>query len=49
MLKRTLYDEEHEIFRKTVRAWAERNVYPHSDSWREAGCVSRGVPVHVRR
>ena len=43
MLKRTLYDEEHEIFRKTVRAWAERNVYPHSDSWREAGCVSREV------
>lgn len=43
MLKRTLYDEEHEIFRKTVRSWAERNVYPHSDSWREAGCVSREV------
>ena len=43
MLKRTLYDEEHEIFRKTVRAWAERNVYPHADSWREAGCVSREV------
>ncbi|PJE37243.1 acyl-CoA dehydrogenase [Pseudooceanicola lipolyticus] len=42
-MKRTLYDEEHEIFRKTVRAWAERNVYPHADSWREAGCVSREV------
>jgi len=43
MLKRTIYEEEHEIFRRTVRAWAEKEVYPHADAWREAGCVSREV------
>ncbi|OWU71654.1 acyl-CoA dehydrogenase family protein [Marinibacterium profundimaris] len=43
MLKRTLYDEEHDIFRRTVRAWAEREVFPHSEAWREAGCVSRDL------
>lgn len=41
MLRRTIYDEEHEIFRKSVRAWAEREVFPHSETWRETGAVSR--------
>ena len=43
MLKRTIYAEEHEMFRQSVRAWAEREVYPHADDWREAGVVSREV------
>lgn len=43
MLKRTIYAEEHEMFRQSVRAWAEREVYPHADAWREAGVVSREV------
>ncbi len=43
MLKRTIYEEEHEIFRKSVRAWAERDVFPHGEAWREAGTVSREV------
>lgn len=43
MLRRTIYEEEHEIFRKTVRAWAEKELFPHAEEWREAGCVSREV------
>ena len=43
MLKRTIFAEEHEMFRQSVRAWAEREVYPHADDWREAGVVSREV------
>lgn len=43
MLTRTIYDEEHEIFRKSVRAWAEKEVFPHGEAWREAGSVSREV------
>ncbi|MGR3364640.1 MAG: acyl-CoA dehydrogenase family protein [Maritimibacter harenae] len=43
MLKRTIYDEEHEIFRKSVRSWAEKEVFPHSEKWREDGCVSREI------
>ncbi|WP_198952389.1 acyl-CoA dehydrogenase family protein [Phaeobacter sp. 22II1-1F12B] len=43
MLNRTIYDEEHEIFRKTVRAWAEKEVFPHGEDWRADGCVSRDI------
>ncbi|WP_121066739.1 acyl-CoA dehydrogenase family protein [Chachezhania antarctica] len=43
MLKRTIYEEEHELFRRTVRAWAETEVFPHSEAWREDGVVSREV------
>ncbi|MBR9650673.1 acyl-CoA dehydrogenase family protein [Thalassobius aquimarinus] len=42
-MKRTLYDEEHEIFRNSVRKWAQAEVFPHIEEWREAGCVSREV------
>ncbi|MYM54921.1 acyl-CoA dehydrogenase [Rhodobacteraceae bacterium GS-10] len=42
-MKRTLYDEEHEIFRNSVRKWAEAEVFPHIEDWRAAGCVSREV------
>ncbi|MGO4835930.1 acyl-CoA dehydrogenase family protein, partial [Rhizobiaceae sp. 2RAB30] len=41
MLKRTIYEEEHELFRHSVRKWAEKQIYPHSERWREDGCVSR--------
>jgi acyl-CoA dehydrogenase len=43
VLKRTIYDEEHEIFRNSVRKWAEEEVFPHAETWREEGCVSREV------
>lgn len=43
MIRRRLYREEHEIFRQTVRRWAETEVFPHGESWREAGVVSREV------
>ncbi|MGH1356147.1 MAG: acyl-CoA dehydrogenase family protein [Thalassovita sp.] len=39
MLKRTIYEEEHEIFRQTVRKWAESEVFPNGEAWRTAGCV----------
>ena len=43
MIRRSIYEEEHEIFRRTVRAWGEAEVFPHSEAWRDAGCVSRDV------
>jgi len=43
MLKRRIYEDEHEIFRRTVRAWAQKEVFPFAEDWREAGCVSREV------
>jgi len=43
MLKRRIFDEEHEIFRQTVRKWAEAEVFPHSEKWRANGAVSREI------
>lgn len=40
---RTIYEPEHEIFRRSVQAWAEAEVYPHSETFREKGMVSREV------
>lgn len=43
MLKRRIFDHEHDMFRATVRKWAEAEVYPHSEQFRENGMVSRDV------
>ena len=43
MIKRRLYEEEHHIFRETVRRWAEAEVFPHGERWREDGMVSREI------
>src|SRR5690606_15398449 len=40
-VERTIFSEEHELFRKNVRTFVEREVVPHQESWLEAGCVSR--------
>lgn len=41
MIERTLFREEHEIFRRSVRKFMEREVVPHHDSWEESGVVPR--------
>lgn len=42
-MERTLYGEEHELFRKSFRTFLEREVVPHQDRWIEAGIVDREV------
>lgn len=43
MIRRSLFETEHEQFRESVRKWAETEVFPHEEEWREAGMVSREV------
>ncbi|NKB59684.1 MAG: acyl-CoA dehydrogenase [Alphaproteobacteria bacterium] len=43
MITRRIYEEEHSIFRETVRRWAEKEVFPHGEKWREDGIVSRDI------
>ncbi len=43
MIPRTLFDEEHDIFRESVRRFVEDEVVPHHPAWEEAGVVSREV------
>jgi alkylation response protein AidB-like acyl-CoA dehydrogenase len=42
-VRRPLLTEEHEAFRRTVRAFVEREVTPHHAQWEADGQVSRDV------
>lgn len=43
MIRRRIFDHEHEIFRESVRRWAEAEVYPHSERFRAQGMVDAEV------
>ncbi|WP_236775547.1 acyl-CoA dehydrogenase family protein [Agrobacterium tumefaciens] len=43
MIRRYLFEPEHEMFRATVRKWAEAEVYPRSEEFRRDGMVARDV------
>ncbi len=40
-MRRTLFNEDHETFRKTLRTFIENEVTPHYEEWFEAGLVPR--------
>nr|HEX4313799.1 acyl-CoA dehydrogenase family protein [Kofleriaceae bacterium] len=42
-MDRTLFDADHETFRKAFRQFVEREILPHQARWREAGQVDREV------
>lgn len=41
MIKRRIFEEEHDMFRDSVRKWIEAEVAPNAESWREQRHVSR--------
>jgi acyl-CoA dehydrogenase len=40
-MRRTLFSEEHALFRDAVRRFLEREVVPHQERWNAAGSVDR--------
>jgi alkylation response protein AidB-like acyl-CoA dehydrogenase len=40
-MRRTVFNEDHETFRKTLRAFIEAEVVPHNQEWFDAGMVPR--------
>ena len=40
-MKRRIFDEEHELFRDSVRKFLQNEIRPHSDKWQEQGIVDR--------
>lgn len=38
---RSVYDEEHLLFRETARRFAQKEIAPHFDNWEHAGIVDR--------
>ena len=43
MIQRTIFSEDHELFRDTVRRFIAEEVSPHHDQWEKDGVVSREV------
>jgi len=43
MLKRTLFEPEHDLFREAFRAFVEREIVPHADAWEQAGIVDKAM------
>jgi acyl-CoA dehydrogenase len=42
-MDRTLFSEEHDAFRKAFRQFAEREIVPHQQRWRDQGQVDREI------
>ena len=40
-MERHLFDADHDAFRETARAFCDKEILPHHDSWEEAGIVPR--------
>ncbi|MTE01711.1 acyl-CoA dehydrogenase [Paracoccus sp. YIM 132242] len=41
MIERTLFNEEHELFRATVKRFVEKEITPHHAQWEKDGIVPR--------
>jgi alkylation response protein AidB-like acyl-CoA dehydrogenase len=41
MIKRTIFSEDHELFRDSVRKFVEQELAPHHEKWEEAAKVDR--------
>ena len=42
-MRRNLYEEDHQLFRASFRAFVEQEILPHYDRWTEAGVVDRDL------
>jgi alkylation response protein AidB-like acyl-CoA dehydrogenase len=42
-VERTLFDEDHELFRDSVRRFIAADLLPHNDDWERAGVVDRSM------
>ena len=40
-MDRLIFEEEHEMFRDSVRSFFQNEIQPHGERWREAGIVDR--------
>ena len=42
-MRRTIFTEEHELFRQSVRAFCEKECVPHIADWEKAGGTGREI------
>jgi alkylation response protein AidB-like acyl-CoA dehydrogenase len=43
MIERTLFKEEHHMWRETVRRFVEKEIVPFHDQWEKEGVVPRSL------
>jgi alkylation response protein AidB-like acyl-CoA dehydrogenase len=43
MLRRTLFTDEHDLFRESFRGFVDKEIVPHADGWERAGIVDRAM------
>ncbi len=49
MMKRTLFNSEHEMFRDSFRRFVEKEIVPNNDQWEKDGQVSRDLWLKLGR
>jgi len=42
-MRRTLFGEEHELFRESFRRFLAKHVVPHREAWDRTGLMDRAV------
>jgi len=42
-VERTIFDDDHELFRNAVRSFVVREIVPHFESWESAGLVDKSL------
>ena len=42
-MRRTIFEEEHELFRTSFRQFVDKELVPHVDEWERAGIVDRDI------
>ena len=43
MLRRTLFGDEHDLFRESVRSFVDKEIVPYADAWEAAGLVDKDM------
>ena len=42
-MRRTIFDDEHEMFRETAQAFVEREIVPNHEKWEADGKVDKAM------
>ncbi len=42
-MRREIFDEDHELFRRSFRQFLDKEVVPHADEWEKAGITDRSM------
>ena len=43
MMRRTIFDDDHKLYRRVVREFIEAEIVPYHDEWEETGVISRAA------